>query len=95
LEYISPADGRDAPVDLRSNDIAHWETRVEFEENTVSDARNALRAANVSLVTGAQQQGDELLAEDPDRHVIILDFAKPNAVSRITSATQAEAGEEQ
>jgi hypothetical protein len=55
-----------------------------------------LRPANVSLVASrSNNRGDELLAEDPDRHVITFDFAKPNAVSRITSATPAEAGEEQ
>lgn len=28
LEYLSPRDGRDAPADLRANDIAHWQTTL-------------------------------------------------------------------
>jgi catechol 2,3-dioxygenase-like lactoylglutathione lyase family enzyme len=28
LEYLAPSDGRSAPVDLRANDIGHWETTL-------------------------------------------------------------------
>ena len=28
LEYLAPRDGRPAPVDLRANDIAHWQTTL-------------------------------------------------------------------
>ena len=28
LDYLAPADGRPAPLDLKSNDVAHWHTTV-------------------------------------------------------------------
>ncbi len=28
LEYLAPRDGRPAPIDLRANDIAHWQTTL-------------------------------------------------------------------
>lgn len=28
LEYLAPRDGRPAPLDLRANDLAHWQTRI-------------------------------------------------------------------
>ena len=31
LEYLAPRDGRPAPVDLRANDIAHWQTTLVTE----------------------------------------------------------------
>jgi len=90
LEYLSPTDGRETPSDLRANDIAHWETRVEFHEN-VRQAWDAARAAHITLVSpsaaeGPADTGVEFLAQDPDRHVIVFCCAKPNAISRITSA---------
>lgn len=86
LEYLSPTDGRDTPGDLRANDIAHWETRVEFNDNAAQDAWVVSRAANVSLVScRSPNPRDKLLAQDPDQHVIILHSTKPNAISRITS----------
>jgi catechol 2,3-dioxygenase-like lactoylglutathione lyase family enzyme len=82
LEYLSPTDGRDIPSDLRANDIAHWETRVEFDDDAITDLP---RSVSVSRRTG---RNDEFLAQDPDHHAIILRCAKPNAASRITSATE-------
>ena len=28
LEYLAPRDGRPAPLDLRANDLAHWQTTI-------------------------------------------------------------------
>jgi len=42
LEYLSPTDGREIPSDLRTNDVVHWQTRVEFDEN-VRQAWDATR----------------------------------------------------
>ena len=28
LEYLAPRDGRPAPLDLRANDLAHWQTTM-------------------------------------------------------------------
>jgi catechol 2,3-dioxygenase-like lactoylglutathione lyase family enzyme len=89
LEYLLPTDGRDIPSDLHTNDVAHWETRVEYDEDA-STPRDVSRAASVSRVSRPAGNGEEFLAQDPDRHVIILHGAKPNAISRITSAPEEE-----
>lgn len=85
LEYLSPPDGRDIPNDLGVNDIAHWETRVEVDGNA-SELSQALNAPRRAAAGG----GDELLVQDPDRHVIILHGTKPNALSRITPANEGD-----
>jgi len=95
LEYLAPTDGRETPSDLRANDIAHWETRVEFKGNSGREAWDASRAANIMLVSprpaeGLAEPGVEFLAQDPDRHVIVFRCAKPNAMSRITSSAEGE-----
>jgi catechol 2,3-dioxygenase-like lactoylglutathione lyase family enzyme len=88
LEYLSPTDGRDTPADLQANDIAHWETRIEFADNSPREVAQAAKVSLVSLQGG--RPGEELLAQDPDRHVIILHCAKPKTASRITSAPEGE-----
>jgi len=32
LEYLAPRDGRPTPLDLRANDIAHWQTTLMTQE---------------------------------------------------------------
>jgi len=91
LEYLAPTDGRETPSDLRATDIAHWETSVEF--NNARQAWDVLRAANIALVwspMAGKEPDSQFLAQDPDRHVIVFHCAKPNAVSRITSAAEGE-----
>ncbi len=91
LEYLSPTDGRDAPAELRANDIGHAETRVEFDANTGPKLGDIARAANLGAVPRASAgNGDELLVQDPDRHVIVLHATKQNTLSRITSTQQGE-----
>jgi catechol 2,3-dioxygenase-like lactoylglutathione lyase family enzyme len=93
LEYLTPTDGRETPSDLRANDIAHWETRVEFNDNS-KQAWDASRAAQVMLVSAKPfpdlDETVEFVAQDPDRHVIVFHCAKPNAMSRSTSAAEGE-----
>jgi catechol 2,3-dioxygenase-like lactoylglutathione lyase family enzyme len=42
LEYLAPRDGRPAPLDLRANDIAHWQTTLITErlEPLLTQARD-------------------------------------------------------
>jgi catechol 2,3-dioxygenase-like lactoylglutathione lyase family enzyme len=80
LEYLSPTDGRVIPPDLRANDIAHWETHVEFEDNNVADHSSF---SDINFTARHPGSDNEFLTEDPDRHVIILHGAKPNTTSRI------------
>ena len=78
LEYLAPRDGRAAPLDLRANDIAHWQTTL------VSDRLDSLlalaREHRLSLVSPGPVDttglGDAFrtasLARDPDGHGVRL-----------------------
>jgi catechol 2,3-dioxygenase-like lactoylglutathione lyase family enzyme len=49
LEYLAPRDGRPAPIDLKANDLAHWQT--------------TLRSSQVAALL-ADQQGGGLVSPD-------------------------------
>jgi catechol 2,3-dioxygenase-like lactoylglutathione lyase family enzyme len=74
LEYLAPSDGRPSPVDLRANDLAHWQTRVVARD--LDRAAAALGAAGAALVSpGAVPTSDRRLGfhraslvRDPDGH---------------------------
>jgi catechol 2,3-dioxygenase-like lactoylglutathione lyase family enzyme len=76
LEYLAPRDGRPAPLDLRANDIAHWQTTLL----TAAPERvfELLRTRLFSLVSPSVVQvpaaelglGGALLLRDPDGHGI-------------------------
>lgn len=76
LEYLAPATGRPAPVDLASNDLAHWQTTV-----VVDDAASWLAHRHGgSLVSPDVVPVDRtvpgyargLLVRDPDGHGVRL-----------------------
>jgi catechol 2,3-dioxygenase-like lactoylglutathione lyase family enzyme len=74
LEYLAPRDGRAAPVDLRANDLSHWQTTV------VTDRADALlglaRDHRITLVSPGPVDVSPLalgfvtgaLTRDPDGH---------------------------
>ncbi len=71
LEYLAPRDGRPAPLDLKANDLAHWQTTV------VSSGIAALLAArhggwlvSPEVITADPRWGFArgLLMRDPDGH---------------------------
>ena len=74
LEYLAPRDGRPAPLDLKANDLAHWQTTI------TSGNINALlvRQHGGGLVSPAVVQVDAastgfargVLIRDPDGHAI-------------------------
>jgi catechol 2,3-dioxygenase-like lactoylglutathione lyase family enzyme len=76
LEYLNPRDGRPYPSDLRSNDLAHWQTRLLAQ--SVDDAAGMLRPSDVPFVSPSvvTLPGDALgfnrgaLARDPDGHAM-------------------------
>jgi len=78
LEYLSPRDGRPMPVDVRANDLVHWQVRLavtDAEAATQSLRRN--RAWFVSpgrVVLSDSQLGfrQGALVRDPDGHAIEL-----------------------
>jgi catechol 2,3-dioxygenase-like lactoylglutathione lyase family enzyme len=78
LEYLAPRDGRAAPVDLRANDIAHWQTTlVTVELDPVLTLAREHRVTLVSpgpIDTSALQTGflAGVLTRDPDGHGVQL-----------------------
>ena len=78
LEYLAPRDGRPAPADLRANDLAHWQTRLQVRD--AAEAARSLRSARFRFVspgvidTAAAELGfgHGFGVDDPDRHVMQL-----------------------
>ena len=74
LEYLAPRDGRPAPLDLRANDIAHWQTTLVAER--LEPVLGLAREHRVSLVSPGPVDTTGLgdasrassLARDPDGH---------------------------
>ena len=82
LEYLAPRDGRAAPLDLRANDIAHWQTTVLTKSPEA--LLGALRTRLFSLVSprvvlvdaGSLGLREALLVRDPDGHAIRVASAR-------------------
>ena len=78
LEYLSPTDGREAPLDERANDLASWQTRLLTPSASAVTA--PLRGAGGRLVSPGRvglESGDlgfraGLLARDPDGHALLF-----------------------
>jgi catechol 2,3-dioxygenase-like lactoylglutathione lyase family enzyme len=76
LEYLAPRDGRPAPADLRSNDIAHWQTRLVTA--SLGELAGRLRQAGYAFVSPGVIEVPEpdpgfrrgVLVKDPDGHVM-------------------------
>jgi catechol 2,3-dioxygenase-like lactoylglutathione lyase family enzyme len=78
LEYLAPRDGRPRPPDLKSNDIAAWQTRLQTGD--LEGAWSALRDAHAAFLSPgpvtlppAERKagfGSGLLAADPDGHEV-------------------------
>jgi catechol 2,3-dioxygenase-like lactoylglutathione lyase family enzyme len=78
LEYLTPRDGRARPVDVRANDIVHWQTMIATDDMDVLARK--LRDAHVRFVspglvalpkdkTGFSKGA---LVSDPDGHNVLL-----------------------
>jgi catechol 2,3-dioxygenase-like lactoylglutathione lyase family enzyme len=78
LEYLAPRDGRVAPVDLRANDIVHWQTRLVSSD--ASRAARSLVTERFELVSPGTVDLQEpklgfshaVGVRDPDGHVMQL-----------------------
>lgn len=76
LEYLAPRDGRDAPADLRANDIAHWQTTLVT--GTLDPLLPLARAHKIALVSPGPVDVSNpslwfrsgALTRDPDGHGI-------------------------
>jgi catechol 2,3-dioxygenase-like lactoylglutathione lyase family enzyme len=78
LEYLAPRDGRPAPVDLRANDLAHWQTKL-LTYNTEAAAKDLLAVKSlfvsssvVSLPDNALGFKKGFMVRDPDGHALQL-----------------------
>jgi catechol 2,3-dioxygenase-like lactoylglutathione lyase family enzyme len=74
LEYLAPRDGRPAPIDLRSNDIGHWQTTLTTER--LDPLLSLARDHRMTLVSPGAVETAPLplgfsagaLTRDPDGH---------------------------
>jgi catechol 2,3-dioxygenase-like lactoylglutathione lyase family enzyme len=78
LEYLTPRDGRPTPVDIRANDIMHWQTALITRDAEAAFQR--LRGGQVNFVTPGVASLSEnklafkkgLLVRDPDGHGMLV-----------------------
>ena len=76
LEYVAPRDGRPYPLEERSNDLVHWQTR--FSGMSVDEAAQSLRKAGsafistgvVDLPEGKAGFRKSVIVRDPDGHAV-------------------------
>lgn len=78
LEYLVPRDSRATPVDIRSNDLLHWQTKlvthdIRLAERSVLTGKYALVSSGVvAIPEGEMSFTQSLLLRDPDGHVMQL-----------------------
>ena len=78
LEYLAPRDGRPAPLDLKANDIAHWQTTLLTQTpDRVADLVRLRLFGLVSPDAVALPSADlglrrAWLVRDPDGHGVRL-----------------------
>ena len=78
LEYLAPRDGRPAPIDLKANDIGHWQTTLvaTHPDRALELLRERLFALvspkTLSLPASWSGFSRALLIRDPDGHALRL-----------------------
>lgn len=83
LEYLAPRDGRPVPVDLRANDLAHWQTRLltsnleEPAKQLWAQKASFVSPGMVSLPSAKLGFRRGILVRDPDGHVLQLSEVTP------------------
>jgi catechol 2,3-dioxygenase-like lactoylglutathione lyase family enzyme len=74
LEYLAPRDGRPPPLDLKANDLAHWETTVvsgNIGALLAAQHGGALVSPDVVRVDAPEAGFSRgLLIRDPDGHAV-------------------------
>ncbi|HYG78758.1 MAG TPA: VOC family protein [Pyrinomonadaceae bacterium] len=76
LEYLAPRDGRPVPKDARSNDLAHWQTKLVVR--SAESAERVLLGQKSAFVSSGVVSAKDLgfnkgfLVRDPDGHVMQL-----------------------
>ena len=96
LEYLAPRDGRPAPVDLRANDLAHWQTAISLDAagdlvaRAVSRSPFSLVSPRLADVSSAGiGLGSAALIRDPDGHGLRI-AVKPQSATGIQPVTRDE-----
>jgi catechol 2,3-dioxygenase-like lactoylglutathione lyase family enzyme len=78
LEYLAPRDGKPAPLDLRANDLSHWQTTLitRGPERIFDLLRlrvfSLVSPSAVSVPSGKLGFGRAVLVRDPDGHAMRL-----------------------
>ncbi len=76
LEYVSPADGRSAPADLRANDVEFWTVTLEAPESEALGARAEIAGGHwvspgaIALARETNGVVRGLQLRDPDGHAL-------------------------
>jgi catechol 2,3-dioxygenase-like lactoylglutathione lyase family enzyme len=78
LEYLAPRDGRPSPIDLKANDIGHWQTTLTTPSPERALDLLGLRVFGlvspkvVALAASGLGLRSALLIRDPDGHGVRL-----------------------
>ncbi|MBS1809124.1 MAG: VOC family protein [Acidobacteria bacterium] len=78
LEYLAPRDGRATPVDIRANDLLHWQTKLltrdatAIERNILMSKYALISSGVIALPNGEMSFAKSFLVRDPDGHVMQL-----------------------
>jgi len=78
LEYIAPRDGRPMPIDVKPNDLLHWQTVMVTEDaeglaKRLRGAKYRFISSGVIDLTGKDAENAEsFLVRDPDGHAVQL-----------------------
>jgi catechol 2,3-dioxygenase-like lactoylglutathione lyase family enzyme len=78
LEYLTPRDGRVRPVDIRANDVVHWQTMIATDNldllaKKLRDARaRFISPGVVAMPKDKAGFSKGALVSDPDGHSVLL-----------------------
>ena len=78
LEYIAPRDGRPMPIDVKPNDLLHWQTVMVTEDaeglaKRLRGAKYRFISSGVIDLTGKDaENAKSFLVRDPDGHTVQL-----------------------
>jgi catechol 2,3-dioxygenase-like lactoylglutathione lyase family enzyme len=73
LEYLAPRDGRPTPVDVRANDLVHWQTTLRVRGLGALDRElRGVRHVSSAVSAGVPPYGRADLVRDTDGHALLL-----------------------
>ncbi len=78
LEYFAPRDGRATPVDIKSNDLLHWQTKLVtrgammVERSLLANKYALVSSGVIALPVGETSFTKSFLVRDPDGHAMQL-----------------------